>query len=72
MLKSWRTTTTGVLAIIAAIVSAAQMLIDGNPATNPDWSAVAAAVIAGIGLVTARDNKVSSEQVGAVPTVAAK
>ncbi len=65
MIKSWRTTTTGVLAIIAAVVSAVQMLVDGNPATNPDWSAVAAAVIAGVGLITARDNKVTSEQANA-------
>jgi uncharacterized membrane protein YhiD involved in acid resistance len=65
MIKSWRTTTTGVLAIIAAVVSAVQMIVDGNPATNPDWSAVAAAVIAGVGLITARDNKVTSEQASA-------
>jgi hypothetical protein len=31
----------------------------------PDWGAVAAAVMAGIGLIAARDNNVTSEQAGA-------
>jgi predicted aconitase with swiveling domain len=64
-MKSWRTTTSGVIAILLAFGAAAQALIDGNPATNPDWAAVGAAVMAGIGLLTARDHKVTSEQAGA-------
>jgi hypothetical protein len=63
-MKSWKTTTTGALAIIAALASAAQLLLDGNPATNPDYTAIGAAVMAGIGLMSARDANVSSEQQG--------
>lgn len=63
-MKSWRTTTTGVLAILAAVLGVAQLFLDGNPATNPDWTAVGAAVMAGIGLISARDAKVSSEAQG--------
>jgi hypothetical protein len=40
-------------------------LFDADPLTLPDWGAVGAAVMAGIGLLAARDNKVSSEQAGA-------
>lgn len=64
-MKSWRTTVTGALAIVAAVIPAIQALLDGNPATSPDWSVTGAAVMAGIGLIAARDNRVSSEQVGA-------
>lgn len=64
-MKSHRTTTTGILAILAALIAVAQSLTDGNAATNPDWAATAAAVMAGIGLLAARDNKVTSEQAGA-------
>lgn len=71
-MKSWRTTTTGVLAILAALIGAAQALIDGNPATNPDWTSIAAAIMAGVGLITARDNGVTSEAAGAVPPTPGK
>lgn len=61
-MTSPRTTITGVLAIVAALAGAGQALFDGNPATNPDWATVGAAIMAGIGLLTARDNKTTSEQ----------
>lgn len=61
MKHSWRTTVTGVLTIIGAVASAAKALLDGDAATNPDWLVVSAAVTAGWGLITARDNKVSSD-----------
>jgi hypothetical protein len=62
---SWRTTTAGIAAIVAAVGTAVGALFDADPLTLPDWGAVAAAVMAGIGLLSARDNKVSSEQAGA-------
>ncbi len=64
-MTSPRTTITGILAILAAALGVAQALLDGNPATSPDWAAVGAAVMAGIGLITARDNKTTSEQANA-------
>lgn len=65
--KSWKTTTTGVLAIVVAIGSAAIAVLDADPATLPDWGAVTAAILAGLGLIAARDNGVTSEQAGASP-----
>lgn len=62
---SWRTTTAGIAAIVVAVATAVVALFDADPLTVPDWGAVAAAVMAGIGLLAARDNKVSSEQAGA-------
>ena len=64
-MTSWRTTTAGIAAIVVAVGTAVCALFDADPLTLPDWGAVAAAVMAGVGLLAARDNKVSSEQAGA-------
>lgn len=64
-MKSWRTTVGGIGTILVAIGSALQALFDGNPNTNPDWTVTIAAITTGFGLIFARDNKVSSEAVGA-------
>lgn len=63
---SWKTTVAGIAAIVTALGSAVGALFDADPATLPDWGAVAAAILAGIGLIAARDNDVSSEKAGAV------
>jgi len=63
--KSWKTTTAGVGAILVALGSAMTAMFDADPLTVPDWGAVVAAIIAGIGLISARDNNVTSEQAGA-------
>lgn len=65
MKKSWKTTTAGIGAILVALGSILQALFDGNPATEPDYAALVAAIIAGVGLLAARDNGVSSEDAGA-------
>lgn len=65
-MASWRTTAAGCGAILVAVGSAISAHFDADPTTVADWGAVVAAVIAGVGLVMARDNKVSSEQAGAV------
>jgi hypothetical protein len=62
---SWRTTVAGVAAIVVAVGTAVTALFDNDPVTIPDWGAVAAAVMAGLGLIAARDNGVSSERAGA-------
>lgn len=61
---SWKTTTTGILAIVVALAGALKAELDGDPVTVADWGAVTAAVMAGIGLIFARDAKVSSQQEG--------
>ena len=63
-MKSWRTTTTGILAIVVSIAGAVKAELDGDATTSADWGAVAAAIIAGVGLIAARDNRVSSQDVG--------
>jgi uncharacterized membrane protein YhiD involved in acid resistance len=64
MTKSWKTSAAGIGAILIAVGSALSSMFDNNPATVADWGAVVAAVIAGIGLLAARDNGVSSEDAG--------
>lgn len=64
-MKSYRTTLAGVAAIMAAVAGVLTSLTDNDPNTNPDWTATSAAVMAGAGLIAARDNKVTSKQVGA-------
>ncbi len=63
-MKSWKTTVTGILTILIAAGSATKLMLTGG---SPDWSATIAAVMAGLGLCAARDNKVTSEQAGAIP-----
>ena len=66
-MKSWKTTAAGVLAIIAAGATALAALFDADPSTVPNWDAVVVATLAGVGLIFARDNNVTSEAAGAVP-----
>lgn len=65
--KSWKTMAMGVFTIISTIAGAAVLLLDGDPLTNPNWASVSAAITAGVGLLAARDNNKSSEDVGAKP-----
>jgi len=64
MKGSYKTTLAGVGAILVAGGSLMQAIFDGNPATVPDYAALVAAIVAGLGLIFARDNGVSSEQAG--------
>jgi hypothetical protein len=65
MKTSWRTTAAGAIAIVVAVLGVAGAMIDGDDKTQPDWASFGAAVMAGVGLLAARDNKVSSEDAGA-------
>ncbi len=64
-MKSWKTTLAGIAAIIAAVGTAVSAQFDNDPATVPDWTMVIGMITAGVGLVLARDNDKTSEQVGA-------
>ena len=63
-MKSWKTSAAGIGAILVAVGSALSSMFDNDPTTVADWGAVVAAVIAGIGLLAARDNDKSSKDVG--------
>lgn len=64
-MKSWKTTAAGIAAALAAISTAAAAYLDGDPATEPQWGVVVAAMSAAVGLFMARDNDKRSEDVGA-------
>lgn len=55
-MKSWKTTTAGVLSITLAVVHAALAMINGTPF---DMASTLAAIMAGIGLITAKDSNVT-------------
>lgn len=55
--SSWKTTGAGIAAILVAVGSVLTALTDNDPLTVPDWGSLSAAVIAGIGLIFAKDNK---------------
>jgi len=66
MTKSWKTTLCGILTIAASgITLVAIPLLDADPLTIPNWTAFIAALTAGVGLLFARDNGVTSEAAGA-------
>jgi len=62
---NWKTTTAGIAAILVAVGVALTALTDGNPETNIDYAVLVSSVLAGVGLIMARDGDKSSEQVGA-------
>ena len=64
---SWKTTLLGVLALLGALVQVTTALLDNDPETKPNFEILATAA-AGIGLIFARDNNKTSEDVGAVST----
>ncbi len=65
MIKSWKTSLAGIAAVGVVLFAALEMHFDNDPLTVPNWGAVVGAMIAGVGLLFARDNDVSSESAGA-------
>lgn len=63
---SWKTTSTGLLAIIGGIVRLIFAVKAGNLSEEAVMT-ILTTIITGVGLLAARDNGVSSEQVGADP-----
>jgi hypothetical protein len=65
MKSSWKTTLCGVLTLIAAAITMIVLpLIDNDSLTVPNYTGFGALVLPALGLFFARDNNVSSEQVG--------
>lgn len=65
-ITSIQTKLAGLGAILAAIEGVIITLTDNDPLTNPEWTAVSAAIAAGWGLMLARQNNVKSETVAQV------
>lgn len=65
MFKNPKTSIAGIGALLIAVGGALTALFDGDPITNPDWTAVVAAATVAVGLIFARDSNKTSEQVGA-------
>lgn len=65
---SWRTTAAGGLTILVALGVAALALLDGDPKTEVNVPVLLAALTTGWGLISARDDKVTSAQAGAEPS----
>lgn len=56
----------GILAAIQALLGLVAIpLLDGNPATNPDWGMAMTVVTQCVALLFVRQNDVTSEDVGA-------
>ena len=55
-----RTTAAGIIAAVIAILDGVMKLLDGDPATNPEYAVIIALVLAAIGLIRARDDVVTS------------
>ena len=65
-MSSWKTTVCGLSAVVvAALTFLVIPATDSNPATAMNWAGFGTAAATGIGLLFARDNKVSSEKAGA-------
>jgi hypothetical protein len=62
---SWRTTAAGIVAGVSLILAQIGNLLDNDPATEFEYTIVAAAVAGIIAAISARDNSVSSEEAGA-------
>jgi hypothetical protein len=52
-MTNWKTTVSGVLAIVVAAGNAAINMLNGQ---SVDYASVIAAIMAGIGLITAKDS----------------
>ena len=62
MSGSWKPKVAGVLVAVIAVAGVAVALLKG---ATPDWMSAASAVMAAVGLFSARQNDVSSENAGA-------
>jgi hypothetical protein len=55
MKQNWKTTAAGIAAILVAVGAAVKAATDNDPTTTPDIGACVAAIMAGIGLILAKD-----------------
>lgn len=63
-MKNWKTSIFGTGGILIIAANVASMLLDGNPATNPDWGVTFAALMPSFAAMFARDATVTSKDMG--------
>lgn len=56
-MKNRNTTIAGIGAVLVALGGLLTALFDGDPQTAPDYATAVAAIVAGLGLVLAKDAK---------------
>lgn len=61
MKRSYRTTLAGLGALLVTVGNALAAQFDDDPGTVADWGLVIAAAVVAWGLISARDDNVSSE-----------
>lgn len=61
---AWKTKGTAIAALVTIIGPMAKLLLDGDPKTNPDWNTSIPLILAALGVLFARQNNQSSEDVG--------
>lgn len=64
-MKSWKTTALGIVTIALGVLGAFKAYLTGGSIDGTLLTTVAASVVSGFGLIAARDNNKSSEDVGA-------
>jgi putative effector of murein hydrolase len=64
-MSSWKTTGLGLGTILAAVGTALAAYLDDDPESMPNIEILVTAITAGLGLIFARDNNVTSEKAGA-------
>lgn len=54
-MRNRNTTMAGIGSILVALGALLTALFDGDPATSPDYATAVAAIVAGVGLIFAKD-----------------
>lgn len=60
MNASWKTSLLGAGGLVWLLTDAVELLMDGNPATNPDWNIVVPALLTALAAIFAKDSNVSN------------
>lgn len=63
-MKSWKTTTAAISALVVLVGTVVKQLTDGDPTTVPDYNVVIPLIFTSLIGLFSRDNDVSSEEAG--------
>lgn len=63
-MKSWKTTTAAISALVVLVGTVIKQLTDGDPTTVPDYNVVIPLIFTSLIGLFSRDNDVSSEEAG--------